>query len=97
MKRWLYLHLTWMGREERRLVREFDRQRQIGLDGLRDSPVYTCTHERREPNGDATAINRHSDRYDYYDPERCLDCGTGVVKVRRKRAPGHAASAWEAL
>lgn len=87
MKRWLYLHLTWMGRDERRLVREFDRQRQIGLDGLRNSPVYTCNHEHREPTDVASAtMNRHSDRYDYYDPERCLDCGTGIVKVRRKNA-----------
>lgn len=85
LKRWLYLTLTWRGREETRARREFDRQRLAALTLLRDSPVYTCTHERREPQDDAT-IDRYGDLFDYYDAERCLDCGTGIVKVRRKAA-----------
>lgn len=81
MKRWLYLHLTWQGREDRRMVREYDAERAGARAAWADSPVRTCPHERREPKPD---VARHSDRYDYYDPERCLDCGTGIVKARRK-------------
>ena len=75
--RWLWLHFTRDGWEERRAAKRYERMLDRARPAARAFAARSraCSpHPNRAPNPDATALDPAKFR-----AEKCLDCGTGIV------------------
>jgi hypothetical protein len=84
VRRWLWLRFTREGRSERAAAKRYWAMLEQGRPQILAvaARIKACSpHPNREPDPRATAAVERG-----WNPERCLDCGTGILNIPR-RAP----------